>query len=62
MRVITWSDHAGNHIDICEACQAEQERRGVWLRNPATGIEYCQVSHGLHEGQCDLCQAGDDED
>lgn len=56
MRVITWSDPNGNEIQICEDCQAAQEAAGTWPKNPVTGTEYCQVSHGLHEGQCELCE------
>ena len=56
-KVVTWSDGNSNTIDICPACQAKHEALRTWPRNPATGQEYCQVSHGLHYGYCDECGA-----
>jgi len=55
--VVTYQDTRGNQIDICQRHQAELEAAGQWPKNPATGEEYCTVSHGLHRGTCELCEA-----
>ena len=54
-KVVTWSDSRGDTINVCPKCQAKNEADGTWPKNPATGQEYCQVSHGLHSGYCDEC-------
>ena len=56
-KVVTWGDSHGNTIDVCLKCEARHQAAGTWPRNPANGQEYCQVSHGLHAGYCDECNA-----
>lgn len=51
-KVVTWSVD-GNTIDICPACEAEMKARQVWPHD-SSGREYCQVSYGMHRGECDV--------
>jgi hypothetical protein len=46
-------------INICPVCE-RQCPAGAWPRD-CKGAEFATVSHGLHVGDCDLCQtkAGD---
>ena len=52
-QVITWMDGSGNSINICRHCQERMESQGVWPKS-GVGVEYCQVSRGLHRGQCEI--------
>lgn len=54
-RVVTYSDDSGNKINICTRCDRVLRRANTWPRN-SRGREYCDVSHGLHYGACDLTQ------
>lgn len=49
--VVTWQSPAGARMRICLACEARL--KGNWPKD-TRGDEYCQVSHGAHEGHCDL--------
>lgn len=53
MRVITWSSGNGDTIDICPRCEARLEADRKWPKD-ARGQEYAQVSHGLHDGECQV--------
>ena len=52
MQVVTYQDTRGNTVDICQRCATRREHD--WPRNQH-GEEYCQVSHGLHYGLCQIC-------
>jgi hypothetical protein len=52
-KVTTWQTASGEKIDICKVC--EKSLSGDWPRNDR-GEEFCQVSHGLHDGECDTCR------
>jgi hypothetical protein len=52
-QVVTWADGSGNSLDICQSCQERLEAEGTWPKS-GTGVEYCQVSHGLHRGFCGI--------
>lgn len=56
--VVTYQDDRNNQIDICPECETRLVESGTWPRNDA-GQEYATVSHGLHVGTCDLCDAVD---
>ena len=48
-KVVTWMSPTGDTMDICRECEAKLE--GRWPKD-ARGQEYCQVSRGLHRGEC----------
>jgi hypothetical protein len=73
MKVITWQDTRGGYLNITPDQEERFTKAGRWPKN-ASGEEYCQVSHGLHEGVptwtdaqvsamiVDIpCQCGDDQ-
>lgn len=51
--VITYQAPNGRTINICPDCEARLTHEGDWPCNEQ-GEEYCTVSHGLHEGVCDV--------
>lgn len=57
--VVTWQSPTGATINVCEHCEARLTAGREWPTD-STGQEYCTVSHGLHEGQCDICEAEDE--
>jgi len=52
-KIITWATPAGKTKNICKSC--EKKLAGNWPKDE-NGNEYCQVQHGEHSGQCDICQ------
>jgi hypothetical protein len=58
-KVVTWQTPRGDVIDICPSCEATLMRRkgyaGAWPTNEV-GEQYCQVSHGAHEGACEASE------
>ena len=54
MKVVTYQDDRGGNINICLKCETKLKEAHEWPKN-SVGQEYCTVSHGLHEGECDLC-------
>ena len=60
MKVVTWQAPRGDTLNVCQDCQSAYERDGAWLKNDI-GEEYCQVSRGLHEWLCDICDRGGDK-
>jgi hypothetical protein len=56
-KVVTWQAASCDAtINICPECEARLRARGEWPKHQRTGEEYCQVSFGLHVGECDLCK------
>jgi hypothetical protein len=55
-KVVTWQSPSGRTIHICPACERKLQAAGDWPKD-RIGQEYCQVSHGLHEGVCNLCDS-----
>jgi len=55
-KVVTWQTISGLEIHICGTC--ERKLLANWPRDPKTGEEYCQVSHGEHTGICSVCGQG----
>jgi hypothetical protein len=55
MIVVTWQDPAGNTLDVCPACEAAYSAAGTWPRTEYG--EYCSVSHGKHQGECQVHSA-----
>ncbi len=53
--VITYSS-GRSQISICTLCERRHEAAGTWPSD-TWGTEYCTVSHGEHEGVCDLSRA-----
>ena len=51
MQVITWQAPSGSTLSICPGC--ERALAGRWPKDHS-GQEYCQVSHGLHDGICEV--------
>lgn len=51
-KVTTWQASNGQTIDICRQC--EKSLADNWPRN-SRGEEFCSVSHGLHNGSCQIC-------
>lgn len=52
-KVVTYQSPSGGALDVCTQCAKVLERANTWPRD-AGGREYCAVSHGLHDGRCDL--------
>lgn len=50
-KVTTYQAPNGITANICADC--EQRLASSWPRNESG--EYCTVSHGLHDGECDYC-------
>jgi hypothetical protein len=56
-KVITYQAPNGQTISLCDRhIRLGDERPEGWYLN-GQGEEYCSVSHGLHYGFCDLCDA-----
>ena len=55
MKVVTWQAPNGQTLNICLRCEDQilLDSAAAWPRN-ARGEEYCQVSHGAHDGRCDV--------
>jgi len=49
MKVITYNTPRGRKINLTQPQVRALEENGTWPRS-VSGEEYCQVSHGLHEG------------
>ena len=49
--VVTWASPSGQSMDICMHCAVRLG--GEWPKDH-NGGEYCQVSHGQHDGECDV--------
>ena len=58
-QVVTWQTPRGNKLNVCCPCEDGMNALERWWKDPETGEEFCQVAHGLHEGQCDICERGD---
>ena len=58
-KVITYQAPDSAAIDICQDC--ESKLAGNWPRNNK-GEEFCSVSHGLHDDECDVCAEKDSWD
>lgn len=56
-KVVTYQAPNGETIDICQDCEAKLADN--WPRNNR-GEEFCSVSHGLHDGDCDTCNNEND--
>ena len=59
-KVVTYQSAASppmipSKISICPDCEAELEASGEWPRN-RRGEPISQVSHGLHDGICGVCE------
>ena len=53
--VISYNAPGSERINICRNCEKTLKAMRDWPRDHR-GVEYCQVSYGLHEGYCCLCQ------
>lgn len=53
MDCITYQSPTGATLNICTECEKRLDGQ-PWPKDN-TGQEYCTVSHGLHQGVCDLC-------
>ena len=49
-QVVTWQSPSGAQINVCTKCDSMSE----WPKDH-TGQEYCTVSKGRHDGECDVC-------
>jgi len=52
--VVTYQSPSGAQLNICTTCESKLDASGKWPKD-STGQEYCSYSHGLHTGNCDLC-------
>jgi hypothetical protein len=51
-KVVTWQSPSGDTLDICLECEVQLAKSWSWPKD-RTGQDYCQVSHGLHRGECE---------
>ena len=58
--VVSYNAPGSDQINICRDCEKTLKNTQDWPRDHR-GVEYCQVSHGLHAGYCSLCQPTHDE-
>jgi hypothetical protein len=50
-QVVTWQAPGGGTLNVCLSCEKRLHTERRWPRD-ARGQEYCQVSHGAHDGRC----------
>ena len=48
-KVITWQAPDGSRISLTRQQERKLRKYGIWPRNQ-NGEEYCNISHGLHDG------------
>lgn len=51
-KVVTYQSPRGDRLSVCPRHEDAASER----RDPVDGSEYCDVYHGLHVGDCDLCR------
>jgi hypothetical protein len=52
-RVVSWQSPNGRVLVVCLTCARAMDARGIWFRDER-GAEYCSVSRGEHEGECEV--------
>lgn len=59
MKVVTYMSSSST-INICQDCEQRFREQNEWPRD-RSGEEFATVSHGLHQGTCDTCEACQDD-
>lgn len=53
-KVVTWQSPNGGKISVCKPCEERLTKALAWPKDEF-GVQFCQVFHGLHLGECDIC-------
>ena len=55
--IVTYASPTGERRRVCHSCERRLLAAGEWPRD-RRGVEFVDVSHGLHRGACDTHRGG----